>query len=90
MAQQVGKARILYELRQKGVDGALAEQAVAELNADQQDANARKLAEKFIKRYQNITAADARRKTIQAMQRRGYSYGEAKRALDPAQDDTGD
>ena len=87
-ARQMGKARILYELRQKGIDSAVAEEVVAALDTDQQDAYAQKLAEKLLRRYRDNTAADASRKAIQAMQRRGYSYAEARRALDAAQNET--
>jgi regulatory protein len=86
-ARQMGRARILYELRQKGIDPAMAEQALDDIDPQQRDGSARRLAEKLQKRYRNDTPADARRKTIQAMQRRGYSYGDAKRALDDPQDD---
>ena len=80
-ARQMGKARILYELRQKGVESALAEQVVGELEPEQQADAAEQLARKLLRRHQNAATADAYRKTIQAMQRRGYSYGEAKQAL---------
>lgn len=86
--RQIGKVRILHELRQKGIDSALAEQTVAALDPQQQDDNARKLAAKLQKRYRNIAAEDAHRKTILAMRRRGYTYGEARRALDETEDDT--
>ena len=42
MARQIGKARILMELKQKGVDSALAEQAVSALDTEQQDETRRK------------------------------------------------
>lgn len=84
-ARQTGKARILYELRQKGVAAALIEQALNELDADAQGESAGRLAAKLIRRYGGDAPADARRKTIQALQRRGYTYGEALRALDEAQ-----
>ena len=32
----------------------------------------------------------ARRKTIQAMQRRGFSYGDAKRALETVTEESGE
>jgi len=89
-ARQIGRARILHELRQKGVDHTLAEQVVAGLEADEQDENAKKLAEKLAKRYRNAAPEDARRKIIQAIRRRGYSYGEAKRALDETRYDIGE
>ena len=86
--RQMGKARILYELRQKGVDAALAEQAVNELEPERQSESAEKLARKMLRRYQSAPPADAQRKAIQAMQRSGYSYGEARRALARAMEDT--
>ncbi|HPJ02014.1 MAG TPA: regulatory protein RecX [Candidatus Limiplasma sp.] len=86
-ARQMGKARILYELRQKGVDDALAERVISELDPEKQESGAAKLAEKLIRRYRNASPADARRKAIQAMQRRGYSYAEARRALSDMTDD---
>ena len=87
-ARQMGKARIQYELRQKGVASELIEQVLAELDSETQDESAKTLAEKFIRRYGNAAPADARRKTIQAMQRRGYSYGEARRAMDSVLEDS--
>ena len=86
-ARQMGKARILYELRQKGVEAAVAEEALAQLDDVRQEESALKLAEKLRKRYQSNTTEDARRKTIQAMQRRGYSYGDALRALEKLKED---
>jgi len=86
-ARQIGKARILHELRLKGIDSALAEQAVLEIDPNTQDESTGKLAGKLLKRYRSLPAADARRKTILAMQRRGYSYGEAQRALESAAED---
>lgn len=87
-ARQMGKARILYELRQKGVNPALAERVVGELEPEQQAGSAETLARKLLRRYQNAPKADAYRKTVQAMQRRGFSYGEAKQALSRALQDT--
>lgn len=87
-ARQIGKARILYELRQKGVDAALAERAVNNLEPEKQSESAETLARKLLRRYQNAPPADARRKAIQAMQRRGYTYGEARRALSLTMEDT--
>ncbi|MFH1512722.1 MAG: regulatory protein RecX [Bacillota bacterium] len=81
-ARQIGRARILHELRQKGVGGELAEKALAELDPAQQNGGAAKLAAKLLKRYQNLPANEARKKTVMAMQRRGYAYGECLTALD--------
>jgi regulatory protein len=81
-ARHIGRARILRELMQKGVGAALARRTVDELEPEKQVGNAGELAQKLLRRYQSAAPADARRKIIQAMQRRGYTYGEAKRALD--------
>ena len=83
-ARQIGKTRILYELKQKGIDSALAEQALAELDPQQQDESAVRLAQKLLRRNRNLSAEDALKKAMMAMQRRGYAYGEAKRALERA------
>lgn len=83
-AHQIGASRILQELRVKGVDSAIAEAAVAELAEDDQHEQAAALAAKLLKRHRNETPADARRKTLAAMQRRGYAYGEASRAVETA------
>lgn len=81
-ARQIGRERILYELRQKGVDEALAEQALSELDPQREDESAVKLAEKLLRRNRNLPKAEARRKTILAMRRRGYAYGDALKALE--------
>lgn len=85
--KQIGKARILQELRQKGIDDELAKTAVIQLDARRQDDGAVALAAKLIRRNRNLAAEEARRKAILAMRRRGYSYGEAQRALDRAAED---
>lgn len=85
-ARQIGSARILYELRQKGVDETAAQQAVEALGSQKQGESAAALAEKLLKRYRTHPAADARRKAMAAMLRRGYSYAEAERALHGAED----
>ena len=81
-ARQIGRERILYELRRKGIDEALAEQALSELDPLREDESAVQLAEKLVRRNRNLPAEEARRKTILAMQRRGYAYGEALKALE--------
>lgn len=87
-ARQIGRVRILHELRQKGIDDALAEQALSELDPLRQDESAAKLAEKLMRRSRNLSAEDARRKAILAMRRRGYAYGEARKALDAIKRDS--
>ena len=83
-ARQLGKARILQELRQKGVPSGIAEAAVAEIDRDDSAGQALTLVTKLLRRYDDPSAPDARRKVIAAMQRRGYAYGEANHAYQEA------
>lgn len=56
MIRQIGKTRILYELRQKGVADEIAERTLAELDPERQDQSAMKLAAKMVRRYQSLPA----------------------------------
>ncbi len=80
----LGQPRILQELRQKGVDSATAQAAVSELDAEEMDTQATALAGKFLRRYHSLPESEAIRKALAALQRRGYAYGEAARALKTA------
>ncbi|MCE5343646.1 MAG: recombination regulator RecX [Eubacteriales bacterium] len=90
-AKRLGKARILQELRQKGVDNAIAQAAVADLDDDAQAEAAVVLASKLLKRNESQTPDVVMRRAVAAMLRRGYTYGEASRALqtalEPAEDE---
>lgn len=80
--RQLGKARILQELRQKGIDRQTAERVCAALDVEEMDEQATTLAVKLLKRHQN--EADTRKamnKVLAAMARRGFSYEEASRAV---------
>jgi len=89
-ARQLGRARILMELRGKGVANDVAEAAVAALDEDEQADAVTALAVKLLKRYDSLSAPETLRKSLAAMQRRGYSYGEASRALQRAAEENGD
>ncbi len=82
----VGRARILQELRQKGVEGRLAERAVALDEAGQAQAKdaAVALACKLLRRYRDDPPNAAMRKLLSAMARRGYAYDESVRAVERA------
>jgi len=85
--RQMGRARIRQELRMKGVSEEIAERALARIDPQQQDEGAARLAAKLYKRYQSIPEADARRKIIMAMQRKGFSYSEARDAIEAVKRD---
>lgn len=80
----LGKARLLQELRMKGVEDGIAKAAVAELDVETQDTQALILAAKVLKRYGNLDSREAMQKAVGAMLRRGYNYGEASHALQSA------
>ena len=65
----------------KGVDSETAEAALNGLNSETEDQQTLEVAEKLLRRYHELTPSDAIRKALPAMQRRGYAYGEAYRAL---------
>ncbi len=83
-AKSMGRARIAQELRVKGVEGTVADAALAELDEDEQSTAAVSLAAKLLKRHVSEPAPDAVRKAVAAMLRRGYRYGEASRAIQAA------
>lgn len=82
---QVGRSRILRELRMKGIPQGLAQRALDELDEDEGDQAAIALAAKLLRRYSG--EADERKamqKLLAAMARRGYGYEESKRAIETA------
>ena len=82
---QVGRSRILRELRMKGIPQELAQRALDELDEDEGDQAAIALAAKLLRRYSG--EADERKamqKLLAAMARRGYGYEESKRAIETA------
>lgn len=82
---QVGQARILRELTQKGLSRACAQRAVAALDAQEGEDAAEALARKLLRRYAG--EADERKamgKMLATMARRGYGFEEARRALEAA------
>ncbi len=82
---QVGRARILRELTQKGLSRACAQRAVAALDAQEGEDAAEALARKLLRRYAG--EADEKKamgKMLAAMARRGYGFEEARRALEAA------
>ena len=83
-AHQLGKARILQELRLKGVDREIAEAALSEMDGDESEDAATELAGKLLSRYDSDDPMETMRKAVQAMQRRGYPYEDASRALKAA------
>ncbi len=82
---QIGRSRILRELRMKGISQEMAEHALEELDEDEGDEAAAALACKLLRRYSG--EADERKavqKILAAMARRGYGYEDSKLAIENA------
>lgn len=72
-----GKRRIEQELLKKGIERSVIEQAVSSLSFDEND-----LAALILKKYyRNLDTEKGVQKTIAALVRAGYGYGEIKGAL---------
>ena len=82
---QIGRSRILRELRRKGISQEMAERALTELDEEEGDEAAVALAHKLLRRYSG--EADERKgmqKLLAAMARRGYGYDDSRRAIETA------
>lgn len=83
--RQMGKSRIMQELRQKGVSREMAERALEELDEQESSDAAAELAKKLLRRHGG--EADERKamnKIMAAMARRGYGYDDSRRAVEAA------
>ncbi len=86
--RQMGKSRILQELRRKGISRELCEQALEELDGEESGAAAVALAAKLLRRYaKEPDQRKAMGKLLSAMSRRGYGYEESRRAVETALDE---
>ena len=85
MRRGLGRNRILQELRQKGVSRQAAEKACANVDPEERDEDAAKLALKLLKRYAGEPdSAKVIRKVYAAMNRRGFAFEEASAAVSRA------
>lgn len=83
--RQMGRHRILQELRLKGIDTETAQAALAGLDSEQSDEAAAMLAQKLVARHaKEPDARKAMNKIMAAMARRGYGYEEARNAVTEA------
>lgn len=83
--KQMGKSRIMQELRRKGIGREMCEQAIEALDREEGDEAAQELAMKLLRRYEKETdERKAMGKLLAAMARRGYGYDDARRAVEAA------
>ena len=80
----VGPHRIAHELRQKGVDAQTASLALESVDGDEALAAAAALAARYLRRG----GENVERRALAALQRRGYGYDDAWRALEKAHAET--
>ena len=82
---QMGRSRILRELRMKGIPQEMAELALEELDESEGDEASVTLACKLLRRYsREADERKAMQKLLAAMARRGYGYEDSKRAVEMA------
>ena len=80
----VGPHRIAHELRQKGVDAQTASLALESVDGEEALAAAAALAARYLRRG----GENVERRALAALQRRGYGYADARRALEKAHAET--
>lgn len=80
VSKGLGSRRIRMELRQKGVDQAEIDQALAEMDDDDMMSGAIKAAQKAA-RGKDLSSCADRQKILAALARRGYDFSLAKQAL---------
>ena len=80
----VGPRKIAWELREKGIDTDMAEEALAGIDARETLASATALASKYLKRGDD----KAKQRAYGALVRRGFAYDMAKKALELAAGDS--
>lgn len=82
---QIGRSRIMRELRMKGIPQEMAENALAELDEEEGDEAAVALARKLLRRYSGETdERKSMQKMLAAMARRGYGYEDSREAIERA------
>jgi regulatory protein len=72
--QTLGRAAIERKLRVRGVDKKLARMALLKYSAEDEDQNARRLAEQLWQRHQRDDLSKRRQKVAAALARRGFSW----------------
>lgn len=75
--QGLGKRALRSELMQKGVDREVAEEAIAAIDGDAEEARARKLVRSRLRSLSNVDGTTAVRRLVGMLARKGYSEGMA-------------
>jgi len=81
-ARPMGRSRLQWELRQKGVDGELIEEALREVDEDREFEAALGVAENRVDSGRSIEIAAEKRRLAGLLQRRGFGWETVKRVLD--------
>lgn len=80
--RHLSRTAVRQELRRKGIDGELVDQAVAEVGADDEHAAARELAVKKLRSMSGLDPVVRRRRLAGALARRGFGSGVVYAVLD--------
>ncbi|MFU0800046.1 MAG: RecX family transcriptional regulator [Xylanivirga thermophila] len=77
-----GKRMLMYELGQKGIPDTIARLALDTMDEDTEKEQAKKLADKYMKKYTSLDDRRRRQKVGQAMARRGFDWEIIRWAID--------
>ncbi len=77
-----GKNALKAELAQKGISREIVDEVLSDTDKDTEKEMAKKLAEKRISRLQSLEPKDQKRKLLEFLGRRGFSYDIARAAID--------
>jgi len=83
----LARSALGLELRRKGIDGALAARALEELDADQEEATARRIARRRLASTSDLAREVRLRRVVAMLARKGYSPGLAVRIVRDLLDD---
>ena len=75
------------KLRAKGIDADTAEEALEQLDDENQLSSAKALAQKFVRRYENEEPYKKKSKLSQALARRGFSWEIVREAVESVLED---
>lgn len=86
----LARRALARELRTKGVDAALVDEAVGRLDADQEERTARDLVERRLRTTRGLDREKRLRRLVGMLARKGYSEGLALRVVRRALEEEGD
>ena len=75
------RVAIAYELRRKGIDGEIIDEAVGSITDEEEEKQALKIANKYYERYKGLEDEEIAVKIGQALARRGFGWDIIQRVI---------